>query len=557
MSSPRNLDGNYWGYLINPDKSATPLLTQLCEGLVQIISQLEPGPDAILTPQRLSIFYRSVGGDDYIFRELGYPGLSLVYRTLGCFHSLQPTSNAYEAPSIPCLLPQGFVRWKTLQILLHPDEHAHCMQKAVQLYDIPKPGGGHFPKTIPRGSFPLKPDEEMQKWHSMVLNRLDEGKKRLKNSPYCSPYETTDEGYFPRGSPPMRRTSRPPRTGHKDHHHLSASSGRRSSVPSTPSPIPNPEQGNNDPWFNDQAYSALNSAVPPSPRHRPPSTMASQRHLSHHHGSNSHNTTNAANSNSTSAKSFHLKLEDFIPFIPSAFGSKKSRKRSSTTAARSRARLQSPVRFTAVSTGSDASSEDSLPRPTRNERDRRSPLAPSDYNPYQRRHSHDASYRAQPLYPASFPPPSRSGHNHHSHNQHSHVPQTGPVPNLFRDSFLSKTQGASSSAPGSPTSAQTNPRLRVIDPLGRERSSERDRERHQTWANTLQERRTVSAERRSSGEEERGDESTDRNRGADHVRFDMRREGRPLRVNTVANSGGGTPNLSRVPPISLSGGGRR
>ncbi len=589
MPSTHNLGGNYWGDLINQDKSATPLLTQLCEGLAKIIvccclatadddadfsqATFEPGPDTELTPQRLSTFYRSVGGNDFVFRELGYPGLSLMYKTLGCFHSLHPTSNAFDTPSVPCLLPPGFVRWQTLQLLLHPDEHTQCMQKAVQLYDIPKPGGGIFPKTIPRESFPSSPDEAMEKWHNMVLDRLDEGHHRLKNSPYCSPYEAPErgEGYFPRSSLHMRRTSRPPRTENQDlHHHLSSSSRRRRSVPTVPSPIQPPEPDNYH-WSSDQAYSAPNSAVPRSPRHRPSRSTTAQRPLSqsYHRASNSHtmNSTNVASTNNTSAKSFNLNFENFhIPFISSPFNSKKNGERSSTSAARNRARPRSPGRSEAISTGSEASSEDSLPRIPMYERDRRrSSLAPpKEYNRYQRRHSHDASYLPKSKYMSAFPPQSQRGPNDRAYNHHPYVPSTAPMPTQYREDLFNNGHGASS-APASPNGAQANPKLRFVDPTGIDRSAERGRERRHNGAETLQERRAVSAERRSRSDDRRGGVSTDRISRADLERVNMRKEGKPLRVNTVAGSGAGkrvrnpevrsagVPSLRRVPPM---GGGR-
>lgn len=589
MASTHNPGGNHWGYLINHDeKSATPLLTQLCEGLAKIIvccylrtqenddadvlqAQLEPGPDSDLTPQRLSTFYKSVGGNDFVFRELGYPGLSLMYRTLGCFHSLQPAASAFDPPSVPCLLPAGFVRWQTLQLLLHPDEHAQCMQKAVALYDIPKPGGGYFPKTIPRESFPLKPDEAMEKWHNVVLEKLDEGHHRLKNSPYCSPYEAPDrgEGYFPHNSPHMRRTSRPPRTENPDpSHRLSSSSRRRSSVPVIPSPIQTPEHSDNYHWASDQTYSAPNSAIPRSPRHRPSGSTASQRPLSqsYQHPSNSH-----ATNHNTSTKSFHLNFENFhIPFISSPFNSKKSRERSSTSAARNRPKPRSPGRYEAVSTGSEASSEDSLPRIPKHERDRRrSSLAPpTESNRYQRRHSHDASYLASSNHMSAVPPPVPRGPTDHSHNHHPYVPPTTSIPGSFHNDLFNDGHGASS-VPGSPNRIPTNPKLRVIDPTGRDQSGERGRERRHNGGASLLERRAVSAERRSRSDDRRGGESLDRNERADRDRLNMRREGIPLRVNTVAGSSGskrvrnpevrsaGIPNMRRVPPMGLSGGGRR
>jgi hypothetical protein len=541
--------------------------------LIQV--QLQPGPDDNLTPQRLSAFYRSVGGDDFVFRELGHPGLSLMYRTLGCFHSLQPTasaSSAFDSPSVPCLLIPGFVRWQTLQLLMHPDEHAQCMQKAVELYDIPKPDGGLFPKTIPRESFPSKPDEAMEKWHNDVLERLDEGQNRLKNSPYCSPYEAPDrgEGYFPRNSPHMRRTSRPPRTDAKDlPHHLSTSARRRSSVPSVPSPVQPPDPADtNYHWASDQAFSAPNSALPRSPRHRPSASITSPRPPSqpHHRSSNSYT---AATTNNTSAKSFNLNFENF--HLPFPFSSKKSRERSSTSAARTRPRPRSSIQSEAVSTGSEASSEDSFPPIPRYEQGRRrSSLAPpGDYNRYQRRHSHDASYLQNKMNRSSFPPRSQHSHNDHNQAYHPYVPSAAPCPPLFRDDLFDETQ-RTSSAPHSPVGGQPNPKLRVIDPLGRDQSGERGRERRHHAQETLQERRAVSAERRSRSGDRRGGENPDQYRGgANRDRLDMSRQGIPLRVNTVSGPAGGKrarnpevrsagiPNLRRVPPMTLSGGGRR
>lgn len=570
MSATQNDEGSYWGYLINHEaKSAAPLLSQLCDGLAKIIAQLVPGPNTDLTPQQLSAFYKSVGGSDYFFQKLGYPGLSLMYKTLGCFHSLQPTANAFELPSVPCLLPAGFVRWQTIQLLLHPDEHVQCLQKAVEIYDIPKPGGGIFPKTIPRESFPSKPDEAMEKWHNFVLEKLDEGQhRRLKNSPYCSPYEAPDRGedYFPR-SPHMRRTSRPPRTDNQDPSHgFPTSSRRRSSVPAVPSPIHNPEHNDNHHWSSDHAYSAPNSAIPQSPRHRPVSSSASQRPVSqsYHHATNSHNP------NTTSAKSFNLSFENFhIPFISSTFRSKKSRERSSASAARTRVRPRSPSRYDAVSTGSEASSEESIPRLSRYDRERRrSSLAPpTNYNPYQRRHSHDASYQASPKYMPAFPPPTPRGHADQNHSRHSHVPAAGPVPGPFREDHSNNGPGASS-ATELPNNAYVNPKVRVIDPVGRDRSDERGRVHRTSGGASLLERRAISAERRSRSNDRRGGVGMDRYGNVDQDTLDLRGAGKPLRVNTIGGSGNrrvrnpevrsaGIPNLRRAPPTGLSGGGRR
>lgn len=127
-----------------------------------------------LTPERLAAFYHKVGGNyDTLFLETKPPALSFIYQSLGCFHSLQPSTNAFEPPSLPALLPSGFVRWQTIQILLDPDEHVRYLQNAVGMWDIRNPFGGFFPKFLPRDAFPPGPDLEMVQWHEQVSRRLE------------------------------------------------------------------------------------------------------------------------------------------------------------------------------------------------------------------------------------------------------------------------------------------------------------------------------------------------------------------------------------------------
>lgn len=177
---------------------------------VSLQRRLEPtstSPD--LSPSQLANFYRSCGGNyDELFKNTGEHGVSWIYRTLGCYHSLQPTRNAFEAPSIPCLTDDGYVRWQTLQLLLCPDEHVGFIQKAVELYDVPRRGGGgFFPKTIPTECFPVRPDPDMEKWHKLVISQITQDHmRRIKLSPYASPNPesgTSPGGYFAR-APPVR-----------------------------------------------------------------------------------------------------------------------------------------------------------------------------------------------------------------------------------------------------------------------------------------------------------------------------------------------------------------
>lgn len=81
--------------------------------------------------------------------------------------------NPYEAPSIPSLLPNGFVRWQTIQLLMDPDEHWEYLRNAVSQWDIIDAKGEIFPKDIPRDAFPSEPDPEMLQWHEGVSRRLE------------------------------------------------------------------------------------------------------------------------------------------------------------------------------------------------------------------------------------------------------------------------------------------------------------------------------------------------------------------------------------------------
>ncbi|PYH86881.1 hypothetical protein BO82DRAFT_53177 [Aspergillus uvarum CBS 121591] len=174
MCSAHDPGASFWGVLINSDKSPAPLLEQLCLEIAHKISSFDDYATADLTPERLASFYRKVGGNyDVLFLQTKPSALSFIYQRLGCFHSIQPTNDAYKPPAIPALQPNGFVRWQTIQLLLDPDEHCRYLQNAVELWDIENPSGGTFPKTIPRGAFPKSPDPEMVEWHETVSRRFE------------------------------------------------------------------------------------------------------------------------------------------------------------------------------------------------------------------------------------------------------------------------------------------------------------------------------------------------------------------------------------------------
>ncbi|RAO65223.1 uncharacterized protein BHQ10_001235 [Talaromyces amestolkiae] len=176
MENPNSSGGDYWGTLINADKSPTPLLEELCIALAQLMIKHDAGNGSTdLTPDKLARFYREVGGNyDTLFLETKGSALSFIYQSLGCFHTLQPTTNPFEPPCIPALLPTGFVRWQVINLLLCPDEHVRYLQEAVSRWDVPNPCGGTFPKVIPREAFPQAPDKDMVEWHENVSKRLQQ-----------------------------------------------------------------------------------------------------------------------------------------------------------------------------------------------------------------------------------------------------------------------------------------------------------------------------------------------------------------------------------------------
>lgn len=140
------------------------------------IKDVAPWHLQCLAPEKLATFYRLVGGDyDPLFVETPHPTLSFIYQSLGCFHTLQPTADAFVPPSVPALTSEGYVRWQTIQLLLGPDEHVPYLQQALKRFDIVNPVASEvFPKVLPREAFPAVPDEEMTKWHECVRELLEQ-----------------------------------------------------------------------------------------------------------------------------------------------------------------------------------------------------------------------------------------------------------------------------------------------------------------------------------------------------------------------------------------------
>lgn len=494
MATSQTAAPGFWKYMINPDKSASPQLEQLCLGIAKIIvsqaghsrfnptnsfaiqPSLESGPDNELTPQRLAAFYRSVGGDyDTLLLNSSDHALSFMFQTLGCFHSLQPSGSPFETPRIPCLTPKGFARWQTIQLLLCPEENVPFMQKAVQQWNVPMPNGSFFPKYMPREVFPDRPDEEMERWHKMVtakLNQQNYNMRRIKNSPYQSPHpEAYDrrDGYFSSGQ--LGKPARPSRSSSREEYDQRAALyRRRSSVPDFPSP--SGERGSHwDPRNHDeQRKTRSHSAqrpIPPAPsRQRSHTATNPPGQSSHKDSSNSPPNRRSGNR------------------PPDQFGRRSSGYNSHY---RSPARTPSTVD---EDTGSEASSETSqMARRQRtsdeDRKSRRSSLwVPSFMRSHKRRHSSDASYRAPG--PAHKPPPPLRP-EYYPPRAIKPSPQAQPSPYRasgapqWRDTAWDSE--AVNSQPGTPTQlhaqAQADPRAPSIrfpdqanfEPLTRESSS--------------------------------------------------------------------------------------
>lgn len=184
---------------------------------------------ADLTPKRLAAFYRQVGGNyDQLFLQTKSQALSFIYQSLGCFHSLQPSGSPYYPPSVPSLLPNGFVRWQTIQILMDPGENWQYLQNALKIWDITDSQGNSFPKELPREALPSEPDPEMLQWHEEVSKRLmqdyekriDYERRKSHPAPHSPPnFDAWRHGFGAKESQPEDEeyASPPPRPSHARH----------------------------------------------------------------------------------------------------------------------------------------------------------------------------------------------------------------------------------------------------------------------------------------------------------------------------------------------------
>ena len=127
-----------------------------------------------LTPSKLAAFYRLVGGNyDVLFLDSPQTSLSFVYRTLGCYHTLQPSEDPHASPTLPALTPAGFVKWQIIQLLIEPETHGPFLQRAVKRFNLRNPiDGTSFPSILPKECLPSQPDMKTVEWHKNISEKL-------------------------------------------------------------------------------------------------------------------------------------------------------------------------------------------------------------------------------------------------------------------------------------------------------------------------------------------------------------------------------------------------
>ncbi|KAK7459951.1 hypothetical protein Landi51_00200 [Colletotrichum acutatum] len=164
-----------YGYLFGPDKAPTPILDALLRAIaLHIIRDIGDRHVQALTPQKLAAFYKAVGGNyDSLFVDMPFPAISYIWQVTGCQHSMQPSDNDFDAPSVPALTLRGFVRWESIEILLSPEEHVPFIQQAVKSWNLKHPETGEpFPPDLPADALPSEPDAGIEKWHKKCAEKL-------------------------------------------------------------------------------------------------------------------------------------------------------------------------------------------------------------------------------------------------------------------------------------------------------------------------------------------------------------------------------------------------
>ncbi|KAF2404496.1 hypothetical protein EJ06DRAFT_470680, partial [Trichodelitschia bisporula] len=172
----------YWGQMINPDKSASTKLDALLRGIANYIrNTFSPTDSPDLMPEQLAAFYRHIGANfDVFFIDMTPKDIGCTYTAMYCMHSLQPPppsssspADYYAAPTVPALKTIGFVKWQMIMLLLAPAEHVAFLQTALRICDIRHPvDNSPFPKILPEELFPRTPDPKIKDWYDTVHTAL-------------------------------------------------------------------------------------------------------------------------------------------------------------------------------------------------------------------------------------------------------------------------------------------------------------------------------------------------------------------------------------------------
>ncbi|KAG6003105.1 hypothetical protein E4U43_000966 [Claviceps pusilla] len=164
-----------YAYMFEKDKGPTKQFDALLRAIARyVILEIGDKSDRHLTPKKLAAFYKAVGGNyDPLFVDMPHSSISYIWQVTGCQHTLQPTGNDFEAPSIPALTFRGFSRWESLEVLLGPEEHVPFLQYAVKNWNLKHPETGQdFPPDLPVSCFPTQADQEVDRWHKVCAEKL-------------------------------------------------------------------------------------------------------------------------------------------------------------------------------------------------------------------------------------------------------------------------------------------------------------------------------------------------------------------------------------------------
>ncbi|KAK2591349.1 hypothetical protein QQS21_010974 [Conoideocrella luteorostrata] len=187
-----------YAYMFEKDKGPTKQFDALLRAIARhVVREIGDKSDQNLTPGKLAAFYQAVGGNyDSLFEDMPHSSISYIWQVTGCQHTLQPTGDDFQPPTIPALTFRGFSRWESLEVLLGPEEHVPFLQYAVKNWNLKHPETGEvFPADLPVLCFPTHADQDVDRWHKTCADKLWTAAASSSN----------DEGTASRHSPPNEK----------------------------------------------------------------------------------------------------------------------------------------------------------------------------------------------------------------------------------------------------------------------------------------------------------------------------------------------------------------